>query len=507
MRNVISSFILEENFDSFVNFLSNFYSEELSYDQLKCKTDLIKVLKTLHDELHKERIKIKKEIDESNRSVETLQKEYIYDFYFNRLPQYSYELSQLLKKHNNNLYTKLFQAIGTNIRKSGNAFDNIFYTDKILLFPQRTNSLVKILRRRNLKENNGVQIVIDAFRNPYEINFFKDRYSNFYLFSINTNEEDRINRLSEKNLSLKQIKLLDDTEYPRVKRDTETDIFSAQDIQRCIELSDVYLSNTKTLSHESNTLKQQLIKYVSLIMHPGIVQPTHLERCMQIAFNAKLNSGCISRQVGAVVTDEDYYVHGIGWNDCPKHQVSCNLRFIPNLINKTDDTAYSEFEKTDIEYRKYIESIINDKHYNDNLNGLTMRWCFKDSYNSFKKEKNQIHTRALHAEENAFLQISKKGGMGIEDGYLFTTASPCELCSKKAYQLGIKKIYYIDPYPGISRRHILESGKVELKMVLFEGAIGRAYTQFYSNIMNAKDEIELLSGFKFPKIPKQTTTT
>ncbi|WP_235846252.1 deaminase [Morganella psychrotolerans] len=65
-----------------------------------------------------------------------------------------------------------------------------------------------------------------------------------------------------------------------------------------------------------------------------------------------------------------------------------------------------------------------------------------------KKENNQVHTRSLHAEENAFLQISKYGGTGVQHGSLYTTASPCELCAKKAYQLGIKEIVFIDLIRG-----------------------------------------------------------
>lgn len=88
-----------------------------------------------------------------------------------------------------------------------------------------------------------------------------------------------------------------------------------------------------------------------------------------------------------------------------------------------------------------------------------MPYCFKTAYNAFSGEKNQVHTRSLHAEENAMMQISKSGGQGLRDGFLFTTASPCELCAKKAYQLGVRTIYYIDPYPGISRNHILKSNE------------------------------------------------
>ncbi len=77
-------------------------------------------------------------------------------------------------------------------------------------------------------------------------------------------------------------------------------------------------------------------------------------------------------------------------------------------------------------------------------------------------------------------------------GYLFTTASPCELCAKKAYQLGIKKIYYIDPYPGIATSHIIMGGTENPELVLFSGAIGRAFHRLYTPIIAYKDELNLI---------------
>jgi len=126
-------------------------------------------------------------------------------------------------------------------------------------------------------------------------------------------------------------------------------------------------------------------------------------------------------------------------------------------------------------------------------NGRNSAYCFKTEYNTLKDKDNQVHTRSLHAEENAFLQISKYGGRGIEGGYLFTTASPCELCAKKAYQLGIKKIYYIDPYPGIATNHILMAGVNNPELILFSGAIGRAFHLLYSPVVAYKDEMSALT--------------
>ena len=92
------------------------------------------------------------------------------------------------------------------------------------------------------------------------------------------------------------------------------------------------------------------------------------------------------------------------------------------------------------------------------------------------------------------MQLAKYGSSGIKGGKLFSTACCCELCAKKAYQLGIKEIYYIDSYPGISQKHILECGDNSPKMILFHGAVGRAYVSLYNPFLSLKDEIEEVTG-------------
>jgi hypothetical protein len=72
------------------------------------------------------------------------------------------------------------------------------------------------------------------------------------------------------------------------------------------------------------------------------------------------------------------------------------------------------------------------------------------------------------------------------------------LCAKKAYQLGIKEIFYIEPYPGIANEHILMGGNNGPTLTLFHGAIGRAYHQLFQPILPYKDELGMLLGLKWP---------
>lgn len=417
----------------------------------------------------------------------------MYKFYFEEIPQYYEEFQNALPRA---AYTKLLQKIGDNIRASGHAFSDEIDPENILNLAQRVNMLIKILRRRNLKEKKQVLVVIDALRNPYEATFFKDRYSAFYLFAINTTEDERRGRLMQTGLTYEDVNALDKKEYPSL--DNTIHDFYQINIEKTVEIADIHINNPNSESKTFSITKSQLIRYISLIMHPGLVPPTPIEYCMQVAYDSKLNSGCLSRQVGAAISDENYNLLSTGWNSVPENQIPCSLRSLLSIVHDDleDIEGMSEFERTDEKYKMFLR----DKVYHTDfslLKGRNCAYCFKDAYNAYKRQKNQVYTRSIHAEEMAFLQATKIGSPPVKGGNLFTTASPCELCSKKAYHTGIKKIYYIDQYPGISYKHILHCGKDYPAMIPFYGAIGRAYTQLYTQILPYKDELYMLLGLTF----------
>lgn len=411
-------------------------------------------------------------------------------YYTETLPAKCDELRAALGESS---FVKLYQVIGKNIRLSGNPYNSALIEGKFFTLAERVNAVIKEIHEERKAKRERTFIVVDAIRNPLEALFFQDRYSSFYLVAVSAPEPNRQARLREKKYSEADIASIDSIEYTRHDLD-ETEFYSVQDIQACLQRADLYISNPNVTAkvNEFQHLANQLIRFVSLIRRPGIITPSAFERCMQIADTAKLNSGCISRQVGAVVTDVNFSVRSIGWNDAPHGQVPCNLRNRNDLLAGFDSPAYSEFERTDEKYLSHFTTsskrfaIVPDS-------GRNNAFCFKSEYNAFKDETNQVHTRSLHAEENAFLQISKYGLSSIEGGFLFTTASPCELCAKKAYQLGITKIFYIDPYPGIAIDHILLGGSKNPTLTLFSGAIGRAFHKLYSPIVAYKDELNALT--------------
>ncbi|WP_331832431.1 hypothetical protein VUG52_03415 [Pseudomonas sp. LH21] len=493
IRTVISKFLIQLSFEEFSIFISNTLNldhEEILKKITRLKTDFLKIQTTIQDyEL----------TSQLERRESRIQDNEIYNLYFSTLPKFSDEIKSTLQEISENAYTRIYQTAGDNIRASGTANSSVFDSECIFNLPRSINKAVKAAHQVCKHKDEPCYIVIDAFRNPYEAFFFKERYADFYLFSINTENSSRLEHLRKTHkFTEDQIKDLDEKEYP--SKLTGEKNFTSQNIQKCIEISDIHIHNPKQDKFTQVELKCQLGWYIALIMHPGLVMPSSIETCMQIAYSAKQSSGCISRQVGAAVTDNEFSLKSIGWNNTPQGQVPCLLRNAEDLLKGSDRLAYSDYERNNKEFHDAIEIKYAAHVDSPLLNGRNLPYCFKSVQNEVDNEKNQVHTRSLHAEENAFLQISKYGGQKLKGGVLFTTASPCELCAKKAYQLGISLIVYIDPYPGIATSHTLANGTATPQMQLFRGAVGKAFHQLYQPLMPFKDELEtLLDISKLPK--------
>lgn len=371
------------------------------------------------------------------------------------------------------------------------------------------------------------RFVIDSVRSSLEIMYMRERYSGFYSVALHNdgNEKKLVehkviksmfnkgeDELSEDQKSIyhttvNRIMALSNAESD--KCDFEKGLFYSPDISRCVTESEIHLSyNSDDEDNNSfKSLAEQWMKFYSLIVRPGLITPSSDERCMSIAYVAKFNSGCISRKVGCTIVDKEYTVQSIGWNDPPSTQLPCQMRYADELYSEDNDEAIKDVK--DKIYSKY-ELTGNIKNtgktfvscLRDNVNkqtvgslanlGLRYSYCFRSQYNKFTGTKDQVNTRSLHAEENTMLRLAKSGGNGLKDGIMYVTASPCVLCSKKAFQIGIREIVYLDPYTDIAPDLILRCGWNTPKLKAFKGAIGVTFYKLYRPFMPYKDEIAIL---------------
>lgn len=491
----------------------------------------------------------------------------------------------LLEKFSVEASTVVFQRVGNMVRTFGKLVKNPEnqqeVPEKMHTVAERIHILIKILRRKDIIENrleerhqtnpkkNNVHVVIDSIKNVFEANYLRARYDSFFLVALTLDDQQRFRRLKLGKLMLREhINFIDVREQPSLAKaiwkqelseeydelfgsgdygqmyhksyETDSYMFNLQDVDGCIQNADILINNGGT----KELLKLTIMRYISLMLHPGLVTPTQDEVCMQIAQAAKLNSGCISRQVGAVVSDMYGNILSIGWNDPAATQgnecISCIRRSIKKLFQEEDKMAYSLYELSDKDFqshfRKGIQCMVDrirnenradladsgrlapemavddmtdeqllqaiDVYVTKELKGLPLAYCFKDIYTDMIGERNQVHTRAQHGEEKAMENCDKAKCSG---GTLYTTSSSCELCAKKALGYNIRRIVYIEPYSGITNQHILghqvrhgvqvvydgitrtESMKIEL----FTGATQRAYTHLYTSFFPLKDELAL----------------
>lgn|SRR5574344_91839 len=428
-------------------------------------------------------------------------------------------------------YCMYCHRVAIAIRSTGNPFskpdENGYYKTTNVDYLYNLASLINVLIKGCRRETGSCRIIIDSLRNSMESIYFRERYTAFYSVAIHCNTwekniEGRVESVLEKDApdELKEITTKCIVSLAKVEAeedDFDHGYFSSPDIGRCIEEAEIHITNPggETNNKKNNifySLEEQWMKYASLILCPGLITPSSEERCMIVAYSAKYNSGCLSRQVGAVITNQYHAIRSIGWNDVPYGQFPCDLRSISDFFKEegTTNQMYSNFEQINGTKRydnctKGFYSKVNEDFSSDDLKkqkelGYAVPYCFKTLENKYSGEKNQVYTRSLHAEENAMLQMVKYGGEGLKNGIIYVTASPCELCSKKLYQIGIRKIVYIDPYPGIAKQLNISCGYKRPKLVPFQGAYGSSYFKLYQPFMSYKDELSIRLGSSKPQI-------
>lgn len=409
------------------------------------------------------------------------------------------ELQAVLDGKSTKIITSVLQKWGNNIRKfDGVKEGNKEHPNAPGCLAEKIDCFIWMIRAKNKINNEPTFIAIDALRNPFEILVFRERYATFYMFSISTEDRVRRDKLIKAGFTSD---LIEELEREEKSKGNFPNAYANIDIDKCIELSDVHLTHDGIPFPENRSLNNQIVTYVSLIRHPGLVPPSPDERVMQIAYTCKLNSGCLRRQIGAVVTNSTYSVLAVGWNTTAGGQTPCSLRSLLDLCTYNDEDAFSEYERdangdyheaASIKCNTYIKNKENDSNNTDLMN-LPYVFCPRLLVGKDDKIVNN-YCRSIYAEENAFLQLAKYSKQELEGAKLFTTSNCCEECTKMAHQLGIKEIIYIDTNHDKTPKQIVDYGKNKPEKRLFHGATGRAYVNFYNPLLPFKDEVEALIG-------------
>lgn len=300
-----------------------------------------------------------------------------------------------------------------------------------------------------IKENDKKNYVIDSIRNPEEINCFRKVFAEFFLFGVFAEPDLRWKRVKDKYEDDRRLFDEDD------KRDSNEGIEHGQRVTDSFRMADIILLNNENIVPGNKNEELFLAKLqhnVYLVEKKEIFSPTYIETNMAMAYASSMRSSCLKRKVGAVIVDSFGDVFSSGYNEVPAANNTCKGEY---------GVCYRDRLKSD--YKASLDSVIKNKKERES------------SYALFKKNfKILDYCRALHAEENAILNVARVGASAaLPTSTLFTTTYPCNLCANKIAQVGIKHIVYFEPYPMEEAKKILADKNV--KQEPFEGVTYNGY--------------------------------
>ena len=328
--------------------------------------------------------------------------------------------------------------------------------------------------------------IIDSLKNTEEINLLRLIYRDmFYLFSIYSPSPERREVLAAKDLAPSEI---DDL----VDLDEHEDSHFGQDVRNTFVEADFFV---RASDANIGKVKSNIERYLSLIFEAEVLTPLPQENAMYQATSAAGNSACLSRQVGACITDQNTALISVGWNDVPKFGGSLYIdgferddRCFVNRQFCSNDTHKSELADS------IVESILNIDEIKSISNNSVVDKLEKIVRSS--KLKNLIEfSRSVHAEMHAIISGSQLSGSAMIGGKLFCTTYPCHNCARHIVAAGISEVYYIEPYKKSLCLTLHDDSMTEneisgdkVRILVYDGVAPRRYLSFFSKRIDRKEK-------------------
>jgi deoxycytidylate deaminase/dephospho-CoA kinase len=344
------------------------------------------------------------------------------------------------------------------------------------------------------KDHSIKKVIIDSIRNDKEVMFLR-QFPRFYLISVYADYETRFNRLSKINTGYSRA----DFNRDDIRDATESFPYGQQ-VEKCNYLSDIIINSgdSRDLSVpkiRETFVHEKLAKYLDVIENgpSSKVRPHTKEKIMTLAYMESLFSSCLQRKVGAVITTEDGIIISSGFNHVPPREKTCFEEY---------GECYRGYLKTEhskkIKYCPSCGELINIscKTCNKKIEAASSVCptcgepvdyecpkCHERVFDVFTPGgKGSIGKlldvcRALHAEENAILNVARVGGTSLKGMTLYTTTFPCTLCANKIAQVGIKRVIYSETYTMKEACEVLRASKIDIEK--FEGVKSQAFFKLY----------------------------
>ena len=301
------------------------------------------------------------------------------------------------------IYHSLSDVIRDEIKARGGEVtrEKLIETGRKLRLTRGTGYLARVILK-NLEV--GQNYVIDSIRNPVEVEVLRTDES-FSLISITASPEIRFERIRNRGReadpqTLEEFNALEEAEASNPREEG----------QRLLDtgaLADFTIENNEGLESLHRVLGS-LVQELSM----NNDRPSWDQYFMDIAKVVATRSNCCRRQVAAVIV-KDKRIISTGYNGTPRGTRNCNEGGCPRCNN-------------------LVES------------GTKLDECL-----------------CSHGEENAITQAAYHG-VSVKEGTLYSTFSPCLMCTKMIINSGIREVVYNMDYPlnEVARKLLKEAGVI-----------------------------------------------
>ena len=250
--------------------------------------------------------------------------------------------------------------------------------------------------------------VIDSIRHPAEVQVFRRR-NDFTLVRIHAPEKLRFERLKQRGRE-NDPRVWEDfqaLEAKEAKSSSKTD----QQLDQAIALADLQVDNNGPLKE-----MHEKVKSIFLDLAKKASRPDWDEYFMNIAKVVAMRANCMKRKIAAVIV-KDKRIISTGYNGTPRGIKNCSDGGCPRC-NAIDPS------------------------------GKDLGECL-----------------CSHGEENAIVQAAYHG-VSLKGATLYTTFSPCLMCTKMIINSGIVEVVYQGNYPFLEiSLKLLEQAGVTVRKV------------------------------------------
>jgi len=334
--------------------------------------------------------------------------------------------------------------------------------------------------------------IIDSIKNQEELDILKAVYRDMlYFIGVFSPLPVREKCLQKKDMTTANI-------YELIDRDSGEEIDSGQTVRNTFPEADFFLR----IDADTDTqISRKVKRFLHLILGTKILTPSNSETAMYAAASAASNSACLSRQVGAAITNESGDVISSGWNDVPQAfgNLYCSAPYSESSNDKDKrcwnldgGTCFNDVEK------QGLAKILAESLASEGLINIAHVEVVAQKLNKHSKLKGLIEfSRSIHAEMHAILLAGEHSNQSLKKGKLFCTTYPCHSCARHIIASGISEVYYIEPY----RKSLAiklhndaitedESDKSKVRILPYEGV---APSRFLS-LFRAKPDSRKING-------------